>query len=72
MLNALQKRMKRDALSDALISSAPASHRRLVGDDAHRAADDAREADHDVLRVSGLHFQEVAVSTTRGMTSRMS
>ena len=52
MLNALQKRMNRLALSEALMSMHAGEHRRLVGDDADRPAEDAAEADDDVRRRS--------------------
>ena len=60
MLNALQKRMNRLDLIDALMSIAPGEDRRLVGDDADRPAQDPAEADDDVGGVAGLDLQEVA------------
>ena len=36
----------------------------LVGHDSHGVAFDAAVADHHVLRVEGLHFQEVGASST--------
>ena len=60
MLKALQKRMKRLALVEALMSRTPERTDGLVGDDADRAAQDAGEADDDVHGVAGLDLQEVA------------
>ena len=39
----------------------PGQHRRLVGDDADRAAVEPREADDDVLRVVLMHLEEIAL-----------
>jgi hypothetical protein len=61
MLKASQKRTKRAALIELLMSRQPGQHQRVVGDDAHRLAFHAGEADHDVLGVLGLQLEEVAV-----------
>jgi hypothetical protein len=61
MLKASQKRTKRAGLDRALDVEAAGQHHRLVGDDADRLAFHARKADHDVLRVVGLHLEEVDV-----------
>ena len=72
MLNALQKRMKRVALLEALMSSTPAWTEGWLAMMPIARPAMRREADHDVRRVAGLHFQEVAESTTFAMTSRTS
>ncbi len=58
------------ALIEASMSRQPARQRRLVGDDADRAAAEAREADDDVLGVVALHLEEVAVVDDRGDDAR--
>ena len=72
MLNALQKRMKRAALSDALMSSAPASTVGWLAMMPIAAARDARETHHDVGRVPGLHLEEIPEIDEPVMTSRTS
>ena len=60
MLKALQKRMKRAALLDALMSSTPACTAGWFATTPTERPSHAREADDDVRRVAGLHLEEVA------------
>jgi hypothetical protein len=57
MLNASQKRMKRAAFTDALMSSTPASIGRLIGDDADAEAAEVREA-AEMFRRIAVHLVE--------------
>ena len=59
-LNALQNRMKRDILSDASMSIAPASTR-LVGDNSHGTALQAPEADYYIRGETRLNLEEILV-----------
>lgn len=61
MLKQSQVRMNRAAFSEALMSRQPHELGGLVGHDADGAALDAAEADDDVLRVTGLDFQELVL-----------
>ena len=61
MLNASQNRMNRAALTDALISSTPASDGRLIRHDPDAVAAQVREADDDVAGEVAVHLDELAV-----------
>ena len=61
MLKQSQKRTKRAALTEALMSRHAGEEGGLVGDDADGPAVEAREADDDVLGEVLVHLEEVAV-----------
>ena len=61
MLNAVAEAHEARAFHRRVDIEAPGQKRRLIRDDADRPAVHAREADHDVLRVVLVDFEELAV-----------
>ena len=57
--NASQKAHEARGLAAAVDVEHACQHHRLIGDDAHRAALDAAEADDDVRRVVRLNLEEI-------------